>query len=55
MNGRQNLPCSPAPDKHVENIRKYIGAGFDEIYVRRICPEQEGFFRFFEEEIRPQL
>src|ERR671914_1984118 len=32
-----------------------VEAGFDEVYVQQIGPEQEGFFRFFEKELRPKL
>jgi hypothetical protein len=30
-------------------------AGFDKIYVNQIGPEQEGFFEFYEKELRPRL
>jgi G6PDH family F420-dependent oxidoreductase len=49
------VPCGPDSEKHLESIRQYIVAGFDEIYVRQIGPEQEGFFRFYEKEILPEL
>lgn len=34
---------------------KYLGAGFDEIYVNQFGPEQEGFFSFYGREITPGL
>jgi alkanesulfonate monooxygenase SsuD/methylene tetrahydromethanopterin reductase-like flavin-dependent oxidoreductase (luciferase family) len=46
---------APDPEKHLESIRRYVDAGFDEIYVQQIGPEQEGFFRFYEKEILPKL
>jgi hypothetical protein len=49
------LPCGPDPEKHLAAIRQYIEAGFDEVYVQQIGPQQEGFFRFFEKELRPKL
>ena len=49
------LPFCPDPEKHLAAIRQYIEAGFDEVYVQQIGPEQEGFFRFFEKELRPKL
>ena len=49
------LPCGPDPEKHLATIRQYVEAGFDEVYVQQIGPEQEGFFRFFERELRPKL
>ena len=49
------IPCGPDPEKHLESIRQYVEAGFDEVYVQQIGPEQEGFFRFYENEILPKL
>ena len=49
------LRCGPDPEKFVETIRQYVDAGFDEVYIQQIGPDQEGFFRFFEKEIRPKL
>jgi G6PDH family F420-dependent oxidoreductase len=49
------LPCGPDPEKIVDSIRQYVDAGFDEVYIQQIGPEQEGFFRFFEKEVRPRL
>jgi hypothetical protein len=34
---------------------KYLWAGFDEIYVNQIGPEQEGLFAFYGREINPRL
>jgi len=51
----QSFTCGPDPEKHLEQIRQYVDAGYDEIYVQQIGPEQEGFFRFYEKEILPKL
>jgi hypothetical protein len=49
------IPCGPDPEKHLQSIRQYIDAGFDEVYVQQIGSEQEGFFRFYESEVLPRL
>jgi G6PDH family F420-dependent oxidoreductase len=49
------LPCGPDPEKHLQSIRQYVDAGFDEVYVQQIGHEQEGFFRFYEREILPEF
>jgi G6PDH family F420-dependent oxidoreductase len=49
------FPCGPDPDKHLQTIRQYIDAGYDEIYIQQIGPDQEGFFRFYEREILPEF
>jgi coenzyme F420-dependent glucose-6-phosphate dehydrogenase len=51
----EKIPCGPDPERHVEAIRKYVDAGFDHVYVHQIGPDQEGFFRFCERELMPQL
>jgi G6PDH family F420-dependent oxidoreductase len=47
--------CGSDPDRHVENIQQAVEAGYDEVYVQQIGPEQEAFFRFYENDILPQL
>jgi coenzyme F420-dependent glucose-6-phosphate dehydrogenase len=47
------FPCGPDPQKHIDAIMRYRGAGYDEIYVTQIGPHQEGFLRFYEREILP--
>ncbi len=49
------LPCGPDPEQHAEAIRAYLDAGYDEVYVNQIGPDQEGFFRFFTAEVLPLL
>ena len=49
------LACGPDPEKHVAAINKYLDVGFDEVYINQIGPDQEGFFRFYEKELRPRL
>jgi G6PDH family F420-dependent oxidoreductase len=39
----------------VEAVRPYVEAGYDEIYLSQIGPEQEGFFEFWERELAPAL
>jgi G6PDH family F420-dependent oxidoreductase len=51
----EQIACGPDPEKHVAAINKYIEAGFDEVYVNQVGPDQEGFFRFYERELRPRL
>ena len=51
----ESFTCGPDPEKHLEQIRQYLDAGYDEVYIQQIGPNQEGFFRFYEKEILPQL
>ncbi|MFL6056840.1 MAG: LLM class F420-dependent oxidoreductase [Actinoallomurus sp.] len=51
----ENLPCGPDPERHLEAIREYVDAGYDEVYVNQIGPDQEEFFSFFAEQVLPEL
>jgi hypothetical protein len=50
-----SVPCGPDPGPILEQVRGFERAGFDHIYFHQIGPDQEGFFRFFERELKPQL
>jgi coenzyme F420-dependent glucose-6-phosphate dehydrogenase len=45
----------PDPDVHIENIRKFVDAGFDHVWVHQIGPDQEGFFDFYEKQVLPKV
>jgi len=49
------MPCGPDPERHLDHIRKYIAAGFEYVYVHQVGPDQDGFMRFYQKEIMPQL
>jgi G6PDH family F420-dependent oxidoreductase len=51
----EGTPCGPDVEQHVEAIRAYEEAGFDELYVSQIGPEQDEFFEAYREEILPRL
>jgi len=49
------IACGPDAGKHLDAIRQFADAGFDEIYVTQIGPDQEGFLRFYEHEVLPEI
>jgi G6PDH family F420-dependent oxidoreductase len=49
------VPCGPDADRHLEQIRSYLDAGFDHVYLHQIGPDQEGFLRFAHDELLPRL
>jgi alkanesulfonate monooxygenase SsuD/methylene tetrahydromethanopterin reductase-like flavin-dependent oxidoreductase (luciferase family) len=51
----ENVPCGPDPRTHIEALREFTDAGFDEVYVNQIGPDQEGFFSFYAEQVLPEL
>ena len=51
----EQIACGPDPERHAGAIKKYLDAGFDEVYINQIGPNQEGFFRFYKRELRSRL
>jgi G6PDH family F420-dependent oxidoreductase len=49
------VPCGPDPERHIKAIRQFLDAGFDEVYINQIGPDQEGFFDFYAKELAPRL
>lgn len=51
-----SLACGPdIRDELVENVRKYVDAGYDHLYFHQIGSDQEGFFDFWERDLQPAL
>jgi G6PDH family F420-dependent oxidoreductase len=47
--------CGDRVEDHIGAIHAYVRAGFDEVYVNQIGPEQAGFFTFYRDEVLPRL
>ena len=43
--------CGPDANLHRKKIAEFEQAGFDHVYVHQVGPDQEGFMRFYREEI----
>jgi G6PDH family F420-dependent oxidoreductase len=51
----ESLPAGPDPEPYLESIRQYEEAGFTHIYLHQIGRDQDGFFRFWRDELQPRL
>ena len=51
----ESLPAGPDPEPYVQAAREYEQAGFTHIYFHQIGRDQEGFFRFWREQLQPRL
>jgi coenzyme F420-dependent glucose-6-phosphate dehydrogenase len=49
------IPCGPDPERYLDDIRSYEQAGYTHIYFHQIGRDQEGFFRFWKDELEPKL
>jgi len=45
----------PDPGRHIAGVREFKDAGDDHVYVHQVGPDQEGFFRFYEQEGLPRF
>jgi len=50
-----SMACGPDLDAHVAQLQAYVDAGYDEVFVQQIGPDQEGFFKAYESEVLPRL
>lgn len=51
----ESVVCGPDPAPHLAKIQAFAAAGFDHVYVHQVGPDQEGFFRFYQQEVLPKL
>jgi G6PDH family F420-dependent oxidoreductase len=51
----ESVPCGADPGRHIEAIQKYADAGFDEVYVGQIGPDQKGMIEFYANEVLPHF
>ena len=45
----------PDPERHLAGIRRFLDAGFDHVAIVQVGQNQDGFLRFWREELRPRL
>ena len=51
----EETPCGPDVERHVAAIKSYQDAGFDELYVNQIGPEQDAFFHAYRNRVLPRV
>jgi coenzyme F420-dependent glucose-6-phosphate dehydrogenase len=51
----QAIICGPDAERHIAALKEFIDAGYGHVYVHQVGPDQEGFFRFYEQEVLPKL
>ena len=51
----EKVPCGPDPEPVIEQCRQALEAGFTHLYFHQVGPDQDGFFRFWEQELHPRL
>jgi G6PDH family F420-dependent oxidoreductase len=51
----EGVPCGSDLEEHIAAIRAYEEAGFDELYIQQIGPNQDEFFSVYSERVLPEL
>ncbi|WIM88009.1 TIGR03557 family F420-dependent LLM class oxidoreductase [Candidatus Mycobacterium wuenschmannii] len=51
----ESVTSGPDPEQHAAQLRQYLDAGVDEVYVQQIGPDLEGFFESWQRDVLPQL
>lgn len=51
----ESIPCGADVAPVIESVQSFVYAGYDHVYFHQIGPDQEGFFRFWSQELQPAL
>ena len=51
----EDMPCGPDPRPVIEAVETFVDAGYDHLYFHQIGADQDGFLRFWSEQLEPVL
>jgi G6PDH family F420-dependent oxidoreductase len=51
----ESLTCGPDPEPVLEKIQAFADAGYTQVYLHQVGPDQDGFLRFAERELLPKV
>lgn len=53
----EKIACGPDPERHIEAVRPYVEAGFDEVYISQVggVADLSDYLDFFAKEVEPRL
>ncbi len=55
-NATKSIPCGPnLADELRDSVQQYVEAGYDHLYFHQIGEDQDGFFQYWEHELRGAL
>jgi|SRR5215207_191950 len=52
---KHELTVGPDPEPYLASIKEMVEAGYTHVYFHQIGPDQDGFFRFWKDELEPKL
>jgi len=51
----ESTPAGPGSAAHLDAVNEFAEAGYDRVWVHQIGPDQEAFFRLYEQDVLPAL
>jgi G6PDH family F420-dependent oxidoreductase len=51
----ESKPLGADPQTHIDAIQEYVDAGYDEVYVAQVGPDQRGFLEFYAKDVLPHF
>jgi coenzyme F420-dependent glucose-6-phosphate dehydrogenase len=51
----KSVPCGPDVGPVVDSVKEFLDAGYDHLYFHQVGPDQQGFLRFWADELQPAL
>jgi hypothetical protein len=51
----EQIPHGPSVEPYVAAVQKMVDGGFDQLAFVQVGEDQDGFFRFWNDELRPAL
>ncbi|MBV9485287.1 MAG: TIGR03557 family F420-dependent LLM class oxidoreductase [Frankiaceae bacterium] len=51
----ESIACGPDPERAAAKVQEYVDAGFDEVYIAQMGPDQAGGIAFITEKVLPLL
>jgi G6PDH family F420-dependent oxidoreductase len=49
------ISCGPDARRHADAVEKFVDAGYDQVYLHQVGPDQAGFMEFARSELLPML
>lgn len=51
----EQIPCGPDLDRHIAALQAYEEAGFDEVYIQQVGPDQDEFLDAYRQHVLPRF
>jgi G6PDH family F420-dependent oxidoreductase len=49
----KSIVCGPDAARHRAAVQEFLDSGVEHVYLHHVRPDQDGFFKFYEQEVLP--